>query len=831
MKKAIALLIFCIIVSSLSAETMYVLDHLQKDSNGEWNLVFNDKDGNGVIKKEKDDPFCMSKLTFIKINREEESDESKIDNVVLGLSDRFGNLWSVYLFGDYLKETSPNRIKIIRKDKLFFDKKNPESLKRFNSLSKPGEYGSSPDDQFGFLITKKWKTLVGGIFVMSLSRGKKDELLIGTRNSGLLLFDEKKKRIQRITVKSSDNKLPSDTVTATRRIDGDVWIGTNKGLIIWDGLNFKDVDAANGLIKENIITDIESTEKRIFVGTTMGLTVINKDGGWTSYTKENGLLANNQITRIVATTDNLGREKIIIGTKKGSFIFNVNGSIPFGGTIGDDWINDVVIDRIKPGGIWFCYPGGVEKFPFEEETLDYTYSTVKYQLSNGLPEGWIKTLGVESYLKIQGHSPKWIRASHSGSNSNIMDEPYKKILWVGGMKSIYSWDSVSWTEYDFEVHKIPGSKPQKILIDNGNLTYVSDNRIYLGTDKGLSVYKSEEKFPGIPPFTGIMIPNAPWVHDFIKYQGDMWIATNSGPANLSQLTLYSNNRPCRWPLYDNKIVDLEVVDQGHLIGAINNGGLFVYNGFGEPKIYDHENCKFPSDDITAVFYDSKNTMVYCAVKKCGSLNERLFKFPFHEPLKWEWVDDERNKPVENRKHMLDARYEATEKVTGFAKVGENLYVGTLGSGLYEIGPKLWKCYKDGVNTTHGVEGNYISKLKVDSFQNLWIGTDEGLTRMCPDGKWEIFKDGIPGCNLSQRCFLDFDFSDQTAFRIWGLTGGHVHFYDGNGWWNFVAPSFLKVYCDFPHLWLWKSGLWIIKMNAVNLTHHGELLIKGCRGKE
>ncbi|MCK5685838.1 hypothetical protein KAJ27_17020 [bacterium] len=814
---------------------MYILDHLQKDESDKWDLVFKDKDGKDVVQKSEGDQFCMSKLMFIKINRSD-GEDAEIKSVVLGLQDQNEKLWNVYLFGDYMKETSPNRIKVIKKEKLYFDKKNPKSLKRFNAMPKSGEYGKKPDDQFGFSIEKKWKTLVGGIHVMSLKRGKKDELLIGTRNNGLLVLDEKRKRIKRLTVKSSDGKMPSNTVTAAARIADDIWIGTNKGLVIWDGLNFKNIDAFNELIAENIITDIETTNKRVFVGTTMGLTVMNKNGGWTTYTKEEGNLANNQITRIVATTKKMGKEKVILGTKKGAFIFNENECIPFEGTIAEDWINDIVIDRTKPGGVWFSFPGGVEKFPFEEETLAFTYATEKYTVENGLPEEWMKTVGMEVYRTIKGYSPKWLDATDPSTDTNLMDDPYVKILWVGGMKKIYSWNGVSWTDYDFAIHKIPGSIPQKIMVDNRHPKYASDNRIYVGTDKGVSVYKAEENFTGIPPFSGIVNPGNSDIHDFVKFQGDIWIATNTGPANLSQLILYHNGRPCNWPFYDNKILDLEVVDQTHLVGAIQNGGLFVYNGFDKPDIYDSETCGFPSDEITAIYYDSKNTMMYCGAKKSGALNERVFKFPFYEPEKWMWIDEEKNKPHEKRKHIGDARQQSTERVTGFAQVGEKLYIGTKGSGLYEVGPKAWKCYYVQPEASHGLEGNYIRKMIVDSFQNLWLATEEGLTRLMPDGKWETFKKGTTTSNLSEDDFFDIAIRDQNTFRIWGVTSGTfnrdcgiVAYFDGDSWWNFSGRNFRKVFNDFPHLWLWKKGLWIIKMSAVNLTHNGNLLIKGGMG--
>jgi len=164
-KSIIFSILLLLLFEPLLTEPMYILDHLEKDGSDKWNLVFKDKDGKEIVQKSEGNQFCMSKLAFIKINRSG-GENPEIESVVIGLQDRNEKMWSVYLFGDYVKETSPNRIKIIKKDKLYFDKKNPKSLKRFDRSSPP-DHKAAPFKPMGGSIPKRFERKVAKISAVS----------------------------------------------------------------------------------------------------------------------------------------------------------------------------------------------------------------------------------------------------------------------------------------------------------------------------------------------------------------------------------------------------------------------------------------------------------------------------------------------------------------------------------------------------------------------------------------------------------------------------------------------------------------------------------------
>src|SRR5260370_14905308 len=89
----------------------------------------------------------------------------------------------------------------------------------------------------------------------------------------------------------AEDGLPQNTVQAiVQTRDGYLWIGTEEGLVRFDGVRFAIFDMKNtGAIRSNFITSLREDEfGNLWIGTRGGLTKM-KDGQFTTYPKANGL--------------------------------------------------------------------------------------------------------------------------------------------------------------------------------------------------------------------------------------------------------------------------------------------------------------------------------------------------------------------------------------------------------------------------------------------------------------------------------------------------------------------------------------------------------------
>jgi ligand-binding sensor domain-containing protein len=103
----------------------------------------------------------------------------------------------------------------------------------------------------------------------------KDLVFVGTLRNGLYIYN--KGTWKNITAKYPINSLlPSDRILSLEFYDKKLWIGTNKGLVLYDGRNFKLFNENTG-IEYPVILSLKEIDGDIYVGTGRGLYRINKD--------------------------------------------------------------------------------------------------------------------------------------------------------------------------------------------------------------------------------------------------------------------------------------------------------------------------------------------------------------------------------------------------------------------------------------------------------------------------------------------------------------------------------------------------------------------------
>ncbi len=159
-----------------------------------------------------------------------------------------------------------------------------------------------------------------------------------------------------------DGMIGNGVIQLAEDNSGIIWIGTTKGLSIFDGENWTNYDSSNGLPGDFILSIKIDSKNNIWIGTNIGLALFNV-GNWKLF-----------------GDDILGTKPIldIFEDSKGNIWFSAISVFSKGGIVlfdGENWkvfkdednfgylIHDIFED--KSGNIWFISKKGISKFQYE----------------------------------------------------------------------------------------------------------------------------------------------------------------------------------------------------------------------------------------------------------------------------------------------------------------------------------------------------------------------------------------------------------------------------------------------------------------------------------
>lgn len=123
------------------------------------------------------------------------------------------------------------------------------------------------------LKKKELRTVLQDKYVYTISQSTRGELLIGTRNNGLYIFNDQGEQMQHV---SMNDGLRSNDVRAVCQDDwGSYWVGTNKGLIKLDeqyrvSEQYLYDDNEGSLTNSSIYSLLKDTQGNIWIGTYFG---------------------------------------------------------------------------------------------------------------------------------------------------------------------------------------------------------------------------------------------------------------------------------------------------------------------------------------------------------------------------------------------------------------------------------------------------------------------------------------------------------------------------------------------------------------------------------
>ncbi|MGE5250732.1 MAG: two-component regulator propeller domain-containing protein [Bacteroidota bacterium] len=557
-------------------------------------------------------------------------------------------------------------------------------------------------DGYSFAVYRPNEDVPGSLsdrWISGMVEDSQGFLWVGTRQGGLNRFDPRTGMFAAYRHEGRDEaSLSSDQVRALL-IDSraTLWIGTDSGLDRFDPAagDFKHYTSANGLSNNSITALYQDGLGALWVGTRDGLTRFDMDSvSFQVYRADPatiGTLTSNHITAIqgdnegdlwVGTDDGLNRLDRYTSRFKH---YQHDDSVPH--SISGDSVSSLYLD--PRGGLWVGTSEGLDFFnarydrfvhylhqPSNLNSLSVNSILSVYEDNSGVL--WVGTYGggLNKYNRQQDqfiyyrHDPEDPASLSGDLVSSIYADP-KGMVWIGtygdGLNHLNPF-SGRFDHYRFDPDKPDGISSDEIYSVQGDST----GSIWLGTDRALD---------RLDPQTGKVVHYRPSSKDdmsvsglpvYVIYQdldGRLWFGTSRGLDQFEPDTgTFIHYTPN--PLGgDNQVVALAEDDRGRLWVGTYGGGLHRFNQSGEGFI--------------SYFNDPENP---------SSVSNNSI-FSIHQ----------------------DRR--------------DSLWIGTGGGGLDRYDPETDTFTH--LREKDGLPNNVIYGILEDDAGNLWLSTNNGLSRFSP----------------------------------------------------------------------------------------------------
>lgn len=555
------------------------------------------------------------------------------------------------------------------------------------------------------------------------------------------IFNAQQLRFKYIT---SEDGLSTNYVTSIIQDEkGFMWFGTQDGLNKYDGYQVKvfknDPTNVNSLSSSEITCIRQLRPDLIVIGTLAGINFFNPVNQSFSRLKHKGLEV--KITAICP----LDSTKILIGTEEGLFSFNINTKeiIPISQRNGKINITALYYDGKT------AYIGTFDKglWTFKNNKLDKVnlikmdYSDIKLEELNHITE--IKHYGGKLYLGTFG-------------------------------KSIFVADL-----HLFEIErKLQLSDFEESDFINNFI--VKNNRLYIGTNYGFIIYNLLNQSKVF--YSKNEVEVSPLNHNKIKFvfldkEENVWLGTEQGGVNVAykQSLKFPNSNSKYESNFTNVFSFLE--DNN---GIVWLGGVKIFHALNTQtgKYIDYSHL-LETNTALSLIKESEN------IYWIGTWGLGLFRF------------DKSSGKITNK--LLSKELGST--VLCLNIVGDNLYAGTVGDGLFKINLKSFETKR--FTEKDGLPNPSINTMFIDSKKNVWLGTyDGGLVKMSgfdKNGKLPIvhkFRNEGKGGQIASNIVLGIN-EDKNS-TIWVTTSnGLSKLLPDNSFYNFYEKDGLinsYLYC-------------------------------------
>ena len=502
--------------------------------------------------------------------------------------------------------------------------------------------------------------------------------------------------------------LPQDTIySIVQDSQGYIWIGTDRGLVRFDGLEFKLFNKSNthALKNDSITALFLASDKTLWIGTYGGGITLYKNNQFLFPAPPDDL-PNHFVQSITEDREN----NIWIGTLGG-------GIIHFDGTLfssittdmedsglSNNIVSSVFVDR--KGKLWIGTAAGLDCL----ENGEFT----SYTTGNGLLGNNIKTIFEDS----KGHL--WIGTT-MGINV-IRNRPGD--LKRGRFISLTTKDGLS----DNYIRSITEDRNHSMWIaTNGGL-----NRLREGTPLRSSQGIKFEQFTTLDGLTDNSLLSV-----YEDRWGNLWIGTSSGGLNAlrdGKFSFYTR----RDGLSSDNVKAIYEAEDGSLWVGTSGAGLNRYRN-GTFDLYT-ESDGLCGNNIESLGGDGQGGLW---IGTTNGLN----------------VFDMETKTITSLSEK-DGLSDRSIKTIYRDRKGD-MWIGTFGGGLNRFRDGNFQVF----DTGNGLSNDFVSAITEDKNGNLWVGTNNGLNRS-RNNRFDVYtsEDG-----LSDDVIMDI-YADAEG-TVWIATNG------------------------------------------------------------
>lgn len=518
----------------------------------------------------------------------------------------------------------------------------------------------------------------------------------------------------------TENGLPQSAVQSILQTrDGYIWLGTQEGLVRFDGVRFVVFDKRNTkeILHNNILTLFEDRKGNLWFGTAGGGLNCLKNGKFSVHTTKEGL-SNNFVISIYE--DRQG--SLWIGTEGGGLNSFKDGKFIVY-TTKEGLSNDFVLwtSEDRGGNLWIGTREGLNKF----KEGKFTVYTTKQGLSNNRVlvisedrEGnlWIGTRGGGlNKLSFQNGIGKFtVYDTKNGLSSDIVYsivEDREGNLWIGteggGLNRLTDGKFSSFTTTD-------GLSNDVVL----SIYEDQEGSLWIGTYGGGLDRLKDGKFTVYTTKEGLS-NDVVW-SIFEDSKGNVWIGTYGGGLNRFSASAGKDGKFIHYTTrqgLSNDVVSSIYEDRaGNLWIGTFGGGVNRLTG-GKFTAYNTSNG-LSNDVVSSIFEDRQGNLWI------GTYGGGLNRFPISGEKDKKFTSYSTRDGLSN-----DVVIPICEDKEG------NLWIGTRGGGLNRLSAAGdFTVY----TTTDGLSNDFVMSIYEDGEGNLWIGTYGGGLNRFKDGKFTTY---------------------------------------------------------------------------------------------
>jgi diguanylate cyclase (GGDEF)-like protein len=502
----------------------------------------------------------------------------------------------------------------------------------------------------------------------------------------------------------TDAGLPQNSIQAILQTrDGYIWLGTERGLVRFDGVQFTVFDKGNtpGLQNSNAQALYEDRAGNFWVGTWGGLHLF-KDGKVTSYTTKDGL-TNNRVLTICEDREGA----IWIGTGGGGLDRLKNGKIT-AYTTKDGLSNDRIWSVVegRAGDLWVATDGGgVNRLRDGKVTV--------FGRKEGLPADIVQSVFMDSRGDV------WVGTDGAGLG-RLRDGVFTFFTTRDGLAS----DTIETIQEDRDGNlwigceagisrladgKLTSFKPADGLSDDTVLSIFEDREgsLWIGTVTGGLNRLKDGKFTAFTHKEGLVNDRVRTIYE--DHEGSIWLGTRGGGLSRYRGGVFTT--------FDGKdglsgtfVRSIYEDGRDRLWVGTWGDGLDVLEG-SRFKAF-HVKDGLPSEIIRCLYRDRESTL-WIGTDSGGLVSERDGKFTVYG--------------------ARDGLSGATVLAILEDRDG-NLWLGTEGGGLNRFSHGKFTAF----TTKDGLSDDTVLALYEDADGCLWIGTDGGGLNRLKDGKFSRF---------------------------------------------------------------------------------------------